>query len=415
MRIGMLVRSIIGVLGLISVLGGILIGKLVNPNDPVGWFVNVYTLGGILVALISWGLWPLFLTAGRYIRAFFYGVQLSNAWARLVIRTGSKIQLMTLALVRRYMEEEVKSIDGRSENGKHFIVTNFVAYSGLVSAAVHKAHSICPDGSEVVCFATLTMPLSKWFNFSEIQNPTLCYCQVHPEWEKYTVDLRGLVGSIKIRRCTLAVIDAVAGENKANPSFAFKGETEIKDHCNYWVLVPTQLNSLVPIQRSRINEWITGPLQPLLTDLRLYEGVDSAYLILPNANKPKTSLPSPKGYRWSRLGSVFLELFHSQPRTDNARCRVLTAQEWHQYFRPNLPEVERMPEDLFIIGFRPTTAHQDPRWVLCIAADVDNTLDKLALEFISENLNKRRFELITDYVNWLYGESSEELQDWLMP
>ena len=179
-------------------------------------------------------------------------------------------------------------------------------------------------------------------------------------------------------------------------------------------MVPTTINSLGPIQYNQIIKWLAGPLQSLKTELKFYENVDFAYLILPDTTKLKDSLPCLQGYVWSRLGGVFIELFHSRPWAKNALYRVLTDLDWSQYFHPNLPELEKVQEDLFIIGYHQKTSTQDPRWVLCLAADIDMGLDKLSLEFISESLNKKRFELITDYVNWLRKDSPQKLQNLLI-
>lgn len=405
-------RPLLGVLGFILLGAGVMIARVVKPEDPLEWIANMLQVVGVLVVLVSF-LLNLFRTAWRCMFAFLCSIRMNFAWTRLLAKSESEVQPIVLAFLEHYIEEEVRDIGGKSREGKYFIVTNFVAYSGLVSAIIHAARNICPNDSEVVCFTTLTMPLSKWFNFSEIENAPFRYCRVHPRWEKYTFDLKELINSasVKIQRCVLAVPDQLADQNRANPGFAFKGESEMREHCNYWILVPTQLNSLGPIQNSTINQWLNGPLQVLQTNLKFYRDVDSAYFILPDASQ-SVSLPSVQGYTWRRLGSVFMELFHSQPQFENARYKVLTKFEWEQYFRLGLPELQRIPEDLFIVGFHRRGNSEASRWVFCLAADIDSTLDKLSLEVISTKLNQQRFDSIITCVSWL-NKKSEELQTWV--
>lgn len=406
-------RRLVGILGFVGLVVAFLISRKLKPDDPLGWLAAVLGVFSVLLCLASL-LWDMLKTVGRYIYAYCWTVRVNSAWARVLAKSGTEAEPMMLAFLKRYAEEEVKDIGAKDQEEKHIVVTNFVAYSGLVSAIVHAAHDTCPSNSKVVCFTTLTMPLSKWFNFTEINNSTLRYCRVHRHWEEYTGDLRKLKHLMNIRRCVLAVSDEFAKQNESDPGFAFKGETEMQEHCNHWILAPTQLDNLRPIEQSQVMEWFRHALLPLQPDLKFYKGAHSAYLILPDANKMERSFATPSGYMWLRLGEVFQQLFHSRP--DNATYKVYTSTEWNQFFRTNLSPLERMPEDLFIVGFYQIANPRNPKWIFCLAAKIDKALDKVALEFISESLNKDRWQRLTAYVEWLLdaqASRSRQLQDWL--
>jgi len=339
----------------------------------------------------------------------------------LLYRNVAETQQIIVAFMKRYIEEEVKDIGGQSQQGKHFIVTNFVAYSGLVSAIVHKACKICPSDSEVICFTTLTMPISKWFNFFEIKNKAFPYCRIHEGWERYTKDLRKLITKKEIRivlqRCVLSVSEEFAETHKSDQDFAFKSETEMEEHCKHLILVPThqskqQFKDLAPIKGSDIGNWLSGVLSDLKSQLEFYPTDENqAYVILPNKDSLPETLPSPEGYGWCPLGYAFMYLFHSLPQTENARCKTLTSYEWQQFFSDH-EYPQKMPEDLFFVGFRKRNNKDDKKWLFCLAADVNHKLDKITLEFISETLNKERFDAIVTYMKWL-STNSKELQTWL--
>lgn len=402
-------RFLVVVVGLIGLFGVFLISR--RRDDPLGWLGAALGVIGILF-YIAPSLWDILKTGGRCIRAYCWAARVNSAWTRVVAKSGSEAELMMLAFLKRYTEEEVIDISAKSQE-KHFVVTNFVAYSKLVDAIVHTACKFCPPDSKVACFTTLTMPLSKWFNFTEIENSPLRYCQVHRHWEEYTSDLRELKHLTNIRRCVLAVTKEFAKEKQSDPGFPFKGEPEMRKHYNYWILAPTKLNELKPVEKSDIVSWFEGPLRPLFSDLRFYEGKHSAYLILPDGNKVKSSLATPSDeYTWLRLGEVFQQLFHSRP--DDATYKVYTDYEWNTYFRADLSPLERMPEDLFIVGLSHKATPRAPKWIFCLATKTDKALDKVALEFISESLNEGRWKKLTEYVAWLLDASrKQQLQDWL--
>jgi len=405
-------------IGLVVFLVALIIANKVQPENPLEPVANVVQLVSFLGVLILW-IWQPVSTVIGCLWGYLYSFRLGKTWTGLLLRSGADSQRILLAFLWRYLDEEIKDISGRGENGKHFVVTNFVAYSSFVDKVVRAARGACPDDQEVVCFTTLTMPLSKWFNFSEASGQDFPYLAVNNGWEDYTNGLRGLVASdsqskvrpVKVRRCLLAVVDAVASKYERDSSFGFRGESEIRRHINYFILVPQQIRTLKPIDRTTIRalfENIEAGLQPLLEPY-LKEAAHRSYLILPI--EKIDGMPAPSGYCWKRLGSVFTTLYHSGPVTENARCKILTSQEWENNFGP-IAKV-KMPEDLFIVGFRPqSSSGQSVRWVFCLAGDVDNTLDKLSLEFVSEKLNGPRFVEIKNYVTWL-NERSRELQDFM--
>ena len=406
------------VIGLVIFLVALIIASQVQPQDLLEPVANLVQLVSFLGVLLLW-LWPSVRTVIGCLGGYFYSFRLGKTWAGLLLKSGADSQKMLSAFLRRYVEEEIRDISGIAGNGKHFVVTNFVAYSSFVDKVVRAARGACPDDQEVVCFTTLTMPLSKWFNFSEVSGQDFPYLAINKGWEDYTNGLRLLVAAdsqskvrpVKVRRCLLAVDDAVALKYERDSSFGFRRESQIKKHINYYILVPEQTRMLKPVDCKIVKELFPNPEEKLQKLLNPYvgHGPDSSYLILPIEEIDCMFVP--QGYCWKRLGSAFTTLYHSGPATENARCKILKSEEWENNFGSSA-EV-RMPEDVFIVGFCPDFASgQSVRWVFCLAGDVESTLDKLSLEFVSEKLNGLRFDAIKNYVTWLNGKS-QELQDFI--
>lgn len=398
--------------------------KMIKLRDPISVLANLIQII-CFVASITALLWN-YLCVAKDVFLFFLCtiLRINKTWIYFIAKSGFESQPMVTSFLKCYIKEEIEDIRGVSQKNKSFIVTNFVAYSRFVSAVIHAAYKKCPDNKEVICFTTLTMPLSKWFNFSENKNANFKYCGVHTEWEKYANDLRKLTyydGTNKmpiviIRRCILAVQDDFTDTSK-DLDFAFIRHTEMQNHFNHWMLVPDNddINRLKPLQKSQIIDLFKKDLSPLKPDIGFYANSDYAYLILPDNNsKQGNTLPIPSGFKWSRLGRVFMKLFHSYLYTDNAKYTIFKPDEWNSCFSPSLPVLQRMPEDLFIIGFRCKGTDSLPEWVFCLAGNVDSKLDKLTLEIVTKN-NQDRLYYITNYVNSLWLNKSSKLHDWLKP
>lgn len=382
-------------------------------------------VGGFLFMAFGWLSWdcllPLIKKLYDYIKAdvgCFSVFRLRHAWYSLLKQNDDEPQQLLASFLNRYVQEEINDILGESSPKKHFIVTNFVAYSGLVDEIVKKACRICPSDHQVVCFTTLTMPITKWFNFLQNQAAPLKYWGIRDEWEKYTKSLKNSVNnstqSFVLQRCVLTVPDDLAKEHAPDPDFGFWGESEMKRHCKNWILVPhsqdgsLDLAKFEPVTISQVNEWISGPLSKLKTFLGAYGASDRAYIILPPELSLVDPLPAPAGYKWCPLVSVFIQLFHSHIQTQNALCHTFERHEWNQLFHDSqFPQ--KMPEDLFLVGLR-KEGSTGTNWLFCLAADVDQKLEKISLEFVTEKLNSERFQALIRYTDLLVR--SPKLTTW---
>jgi hypothetical protein len=52
-------------------------------------------------------------------------------------------------------------------------------------------------------------------------------------------------------------------------------------------------------------------------------------------------------------------------------------------------------------------------WQFCLAADCDERLDKISLEFLTGYINSRRFELIIEFTRFLIRQS-QPCENWVI-
>jgi hypothetical protein len=73
-----------------------------------------------------------------------------------------------------------------------------------------------------------------------------------------------------------------------------------------------------------------------------------------------------------------------------------------------------MPDDFFIVGFKQRNEHPlKTSWQFCLAADCDERLDKISLEFLTDHLNRKRFEAIVWFTDWLI-QQSQPCENWVI-
>ncbi len=444
-----------------SLIGLLLIGLLLyvignNYNKPIalvlGALLGVISVLGIFLR----ALWDPLKTLIRNMFVFKYSISYARAWARLIRRCLPDAQPLLLSFINRYIEEEIADISGKSQASKNFVVTNFVAYSQYVTKIVEAASEhfskVYGEHYCLFCFTTLVMSPIKWFNFNEDNQVKGQFLSVDEKWEKYKQFLMRLVaspkksssksessvsaGNIKVERCIVVVNDTPKNNGdeedieedintfrklNENPSFAFKLATDMTRHFFYPILVPakegkSQFSSLKPINTAQIETWLKGDLKMLKTDLDFYlkdtSGANGhAYLILPNEHIRTSQLKAPHHYKWERVGRTFIELFHTHPPYKYAKFKTLNWNEWHSYFDKEIEDINKIPEDLFVIGFCKDD-EEKPDWVFCLAADIDENNDKLSLEFICDGMNPVRFRKIKEFVDEIRTKSID-LNHWI--
>jgi len=333
--------------------------------------------------------------------------QIINAWTKLLSgQTDRSCQQILSAFFRRYMEEEIGNISGRDQD-RHFVITNFIAYSRFVQAIVDRAREICPMKQEVICFTTLTMLPTKWFNFREgPPGHPFPYCGTDERWNNYINHIKQMVQSPRFRmmRCLLAIDENFyqTALNRGGQFGPFNSEEQMRDHLNYFIMVP--LNNNIP-------EW--DKINPVCCDdpvirnnnllNQIYNCYTKAYLIAPYNSSTVSSIPLPPNYEWRKVGSAFIHMFHSHPTNDHARYCILSQTVWEEYYEQLSP---RMPDDFFIVGFKQENQHPlEAQWKFCLAADADEKLDKILLEFITHDTNRERFDAIVGFTRWLIRTS----------
>jgi hypothetical protein len=339
---------------------------------------------------------------------------LVRPWLELLLterNDDARIRTLIAGLFRLYAAEEHNLIGGTAfaVNGskRHVIVTSFLAYSKFVDGLIKEALEQYKD-EYLVCYTTLPMPLAKWFNFRARPGPWQ-YCETDPVWESYLKCMRWLTaeensGQVSLRRCVLTLDDRL--QQEMGSDFALRSISALQDYKQMQIAIPTDGKDEHDSRQIILN---LRPLtQPELVALRsdesigdivrkYYKDAESAYLILPENKVP----PHIAGLRWFRLADVFIELFHSSVSRDNSLYRIFRQRDIETWIKRM-----QMPEDLFLIGSRAKPSDR-PVWHLCLAADVSRPIDRVAIEIVTKNLNRNRFGLIEQYVDWLFQDEDK--------
>lgn len=331
---------------------------------------------------------------------------LSGSWIDIVNKVGDECtRKLIAAFFETYAREESDDLLGKAEGhpGAHFVVTNFVAYSRIVTAVIEAARNGLPARAELACFTTLPMPLNRWFNFQGRSDArgsiARRYCEVHDGWEKYTAFLRNLVHGVEpvqLYRCVLAVNDNC--RYLQQPDFAFHTETVMRSLTRLKILVPRanrgsasladRVHLLHPFEGHDLEELFK--LQQIGGVLKdTYHNAQKAYVIFP---EERVQLPEVRDHTWEKVGEVFAHLYQRPP--ENCLIDILENVSLESKFLTGNPR-NRLPEDMFLVGSKPND------WLLCLASDVGPELNRISLEFITKELNPDRFGLITGYVNGL--------------
>jgi hypothetical protein len=348
-------------------------------------------------------------------------VTLTSQWLTFLRPTTADktdVRKLIAALFNRYSLEEQRLLSGTAVAGKHIIVTSFVTYSAFVDTLINEVLRLRPDKA-VVCYTTLPMPLTRWFNFNgRMRENSLQYCELNDGWHDYTEKLRHLVAKERlfIKRCVLAVDDKWS-EGSRLSEFAIRSEREMRAHCGAHIAIPKDghvgiRQKLRPLVQSEIEKLFSSSAGTTLRTL--YADVPRAYVILPEEIEPPSDT---EGWIWVSLGMAFIEAFHTPPIYEHSLYRVFDESDIATRFTKG--SSHEMPEDIFIIG-EPVNG-QDPHWLVCLAGDVSREGDRVSIEVITEDLNIDRFHLVGAYANWLFANTEKRpgrtgpLMDWLNP
>jgi len=290
------------------------------------------------------------------------------------------------AIRAEYIEEEFRDISGMADlatrhpdvkhgfrnhdhEGRPLIVTTFTRYAQLVESLVSSAQRAPTKSSapKVVCLTTLSLPLTKWFNFDSFRN-----C-IHQEWQRYLEFVEQLSQN---ERVVLARILLIHEQEKPpdDRRIRLRSKAALTQELNYrvWLTRPGEDLSdrelglkLRPIPKIRLydqNSWsreelfhvLTAAL-PTKTDelasiLERSDSHRSAYVLLDEALAIDNAQTDPHG-EFGILGAEFAQRFHSADGCGG----------FHAYYAETDPilhtpfhgtKLAAIPTDFFFVGLR---------------------------------------------------------------
>jgi hypothetical protein len=333
----------------------------------------------------------------------------SGAWANLLKQTASQNQTearLILAFLDTYAKEEAADVGGNSSSDRHFIVTNFVAYSKLVQAVIKEAKDL--SNKQLACRTALVLPLTRWFNFKHRPSKRFPYCEIHPDWEEYIQRQASLTSKegIQVQRVVLSVEDQYQNQLQEH-GLGFQTDECMKKHAKSWMLVPdssagyADVGALSYAQRTDILSSL-GEEDPTVKLIQEIYDTKSAYLILPEDLISK-QLPSFRQYRWERVWRVFRNAFHTHV-DDCKYLKLIFKDDVAPMFINPPPGQGKMSEDFFLLGWV-TKVGEEPDWFFCLAADVDPEMDRLTLDFITPSLSKARFHAVVRHAQSIWAKA----------
>lgn len=353
---------------------------------------------------------------------------LSDAWTDFVGR-GPDEDMWRIrdAVARQYVEQELSDLEGRTDlairdwtedelmhcdslgtpiERRPVIVTNFLRYSGLVKAAVGSArHEDTGRHARVLCVTTITMPLTKWFNFRRQES-------AHPEWNKYLDFLRTLVrdhAEVILVRVILVRADRLSGAEKkwSGPLSRIKTEDDLRAEAGNWIWRKMTHQGLAleggsryastPLNRADREVHIRELREQNLGEkaraylARLEEEESDAFLIL-NQDDFKTRPADYQMGQYERLGVAFAKEFHTHANNEH----------YHAYYSVIDPDVfvpdpdsrfPPPPTDLFYVakldsipvGKQPNIElirDLKRKGLFCLAAKPDEELNMVYLSLV---------------------------------
>lgn len=382
------------------------------------------------------------------------GEALQRAWIDYLRKFESEKLPLAEVFLTEYIKEEISDISGQATGceGINLVITNFVAYSRYVQELLAKAAQCIAEEESLVCFTTVTMPISKWFNFqsftpqnfqgsrqSENGDPeemSVHYTRVHDRWEEYTLIMRNLSSSNKPRVLASALVSEVSNHVPRDldvevsrymvgahgelakaygmePGFPFMNESYLVGDAKRWLLLPSKrrgganMGDIEPFGGKNIRGMIDSGderMKPLVELYGKIEDNERAYVIHPNSKCVYDELPQIRDHAWVSLGKAFNYLYNSSD--DGVKLATIDIQYWLDHFW-GVDKVNRPPTDLFLIGStKPHLEKEGTNWLCCLAADVDSSIDKLTLELLTPTSNPRRWKTVFKYVDHLKSMAS---------
>jgi len=346
---------------------------------------------------------------------------IARGWSRLLLDAfmGDEKEGRILAAVfRTYAEEEEIDVSGKHPvwERKNFLVTNFVAYSKLVRAAIDETKTCYPQET-LICRTVLAMPLTKWFNFLRRPNDILPFCEAHPDWDEYILKQNDFTLNEKtqVQRIVVAITDDWKDEELEEYGLGLHRDKCMRDHGQNLILVPVVEGCVVPpgqlircFQRKHIRalERHEARITPI------YRRSRRAHIILPpyQGLQPISvqSVPINDHYRgsieefkWEKVWWIFLHTYHHS--SDDSKYWVMPRGKVLDWFMKPSP-AQRTPEDAFLVGIKKDSKET---WLFGFAADVDLTMDRITLELISPRLNKTRFDRVKEYLDTVWSEGKD--------
>lgn len=276
-----------------------------------------------------------------------------------------------MKLYRVYLEQELLAISN------HYITTEFIVYAQIVKELLESVKGQPPE-----CITVLCLPPYRWFNFSEDLVSGRRIYAVDDRWEDYKKLLYDNFRKSPITRYILAVSDV------ENPLIT-KALT-LNEQLNSYILVNTDWQDKGPcyLNENEIEEFVTKlnqkeDIETTVKDeiIKRIKGhyknhetyVNKAYLIFPSSSVESIYNKSIKiggsKYKFETLRNVFSTCYHSGE--NRFRPVIMSREIYRRWF-----ESPPTPKDFFKFG-------RD----FCLAADVDQALDKLKLWFLNYELD----------------------------
>jgi len=321
------------------------------------------------------------------------------------------------AFLTTYADSEVDAIlgklkeeEGGTTAGRKHVVTSFLTYSALVTAVVAQAKKEYHDPG-IVCFTTLPMPLSRWFNYhTRLGDDRVEAIEVDDKWEHYKRTIRKLLNEndIDFRRCLIATDKEYA----ALTDLAIKTKADVQKQANYSILVPHDGAPASPIDWSKLRPYTWNELATLLQNGNeavqtlhakfeaTYKGRRDRYGAYVIHEESHEVLPAIPKHMWQPLGLAFEASAHRLP----SECRFHSFDHTgvRQWFSCTDP-ADQVPEDIFGVGVKGPSG--DPEWKFFFGGDVGQEIARVTLEFVvaGEQKHNHRYDRFRDFANEVWN------------
>ena len=445
---------------LLWVLGGVTLGMIITPDDDtvkkfallasVAIFATLaLMLYPPLRVLYRWPFARLAECAIRWeVRDWFSMVR--KEWIQFIKHDDKRVRdlwVIRKSLAETYLAEERRDISGeadRRERGRPqtghecqpLIVTNFVNYSAQVTSLMRACEEILKRNKDkaLFCFTSLSMPLTKWFNFHDSENAE------HPRWTEYLTQTEastrtfrdggdGLEGERRfLCRC---LVHGVGGRTQTNLEEEAKSKiwiTKTEDSSNLFALSKeasrheTVLGQdyRVPSRDEVVAALTNGGEQAAADYINAnYSSKGRSYVVIPDGillNDYEDGTGS-----FDPLISVFIQKYHSVVNMANPVSLSIHCAPNRAFLAGTVTGTQRIrppvPTDFFYVGLAPLEKIQaisnvsdlaavPMESLFCLAGTEDDSLKTIHLYLLDPSRTRKRLEWIEEHMRDLLTRGS---------